>query len=145
MNLKSFALIMLLIFGAAACDEDNNSSQFQTDDEIIEQGFREADLDGDGMIDQDEVEMQLQNDFNRMDQDMDGVITDKDHTGPEYMGEPVKKEERSELSCDANDDETLTLEEYTECINETVIDIMDSDNDGFITLEEGKEFKKNQP
>ena len=132
----SIAVGFLLIICVLSCDESsNNSSQPpQTVDEIIEQGFMEADLDGDGVINLEEVEIQVQNDFDRKDQDSDGEITEKDHIGPEYLGDPVKKEERNELKCDANDDEIVTLAEYKVCINETVIDIMDADQDGLITL-----------
>lgn len=79
-----------------------------------------------------------------MDQNNDGVITADNHFEPEYMGEPVTKEERAELTCDANDDKTLKQTEYTDCINETVIDIMEADHNGSITLEEVKAFKMNQ-
>jgi Ca2+-binding EF-hand superfamily protein len=146
MNIIKTVLFILLIFSVSACDDNNNndSQQTRTDDEIIEQGFMEADFDGDGVINPDETASQILRDFGRMDQNNDGVITADDHFGPEYMGEPVTKDERAELTCDANDDETLTHTEYTNCITETVIDIMDADHNGSITLEEVKAFKLNQ-
>lgn len=144
MNLKTIAAVLLLIIVAAACDDNNNSRQDLTDEQIIEQSFMEADLDGDGVIDPGETAAQIQSDFDRMDQTGDGMITADDHFGPEYMGEPVTKEQRAELDCDANDDETLTQTEYMDCINETVIDVMDADQNGSITLEEVKAFKNNQ-
>jgi Ca2+-binding EF-hand superfamily protein len=144
MNLKTIAAVLLLIVGVTACDDNNNSRQALTDEQIIEHGFMEADLNGDGVIDPGETAARIKNDFDRMDQNNDGVITADDHFGPEYMGEPVTKEERSELDCDANDDETLTQTEYMNCIKETVINIMDADHNGSITLDEVKAFKNNQ-
>lgn len=141
MNLKTTAAVLLLIIGLAACDDDSNVQEPLTDEQIVDQGFREADLNGDGVIDPDEIAAQIQSDYDRMDQNNDGVVTADDHFGPEYMGEPVTKEQRAELRCDANDDETLTQTEYADCTNETVIDVMDPDRNGSITLDEVKAFK----
>ena len=85
MNIIKMVLLAFLIFSVSACDDNNNSSSQQTptDDEIIEQGFMEADFEGDGVISPDETTSQILRDFGRMDQNNDGVITADDHFGPE--------------------------------------------------------------
>ena len=130
----------MYIFSLSACDSNNNSGESQTLREFLEQDFRQNDQDGDGVINLDDALLSVQDDFNDMDQDSDGVITAEDHVGQEYLGDPVTKEERAELVCDANDDETLTQAEYTDCTRTNILDVMDTDDNDMFTMEEMMAF-----
>ena len=138
MNKMQFHIITILalILCFSACDDDNNSNQI---DPILLEFFDSADTDGNGIIDKEELETSILNDFSNLDSNNDGMLMEDDHDheiNPEYLGEPIKAEERIELLHDKNEDEIITQEEYMESVNEKFVEPMDINNNDEITLEE---------
>ncbi|MGI9534228.1 MAG: hypothetical protein ACR2NW_04705 [Thermodesulfobacteriota bacterium] len=150
MNKLSLFIFMVLFItlGTSACDNDSNEnnegssteeSQTFANQKAIEENFKAADLNGDGVIDEEEIEAELLKDFLDMDVDNDGEITENDHdhiNDPEYQGIPVTAEERAELVYDLNDDEVVTFDEYNESTRTMIIEKMDINDNGEITLQE---------
>jgi len=141
LNLCMLLVVSLLLF---SCD-DNSGSQ-QSFRQIVEEEFMESDTDQNGVISGSEIDATIQNDFNRMDINMNGVITATDHVGSEYLTEfngealDFDASNRGELNDDTYDDEVLTLEEYSNSVEDNFIDLADSNDDGQISLEEVLDF-----
>lgn len=137
-------ILFLLIFAVSACD-DNSNSQVSFRD-IIEQEFIESDTDQDGVISGSEIDSRIARDFDVMDVDMDGVITAADHVGSEYLteldGEMLEfgPANRGELIDDANADNVLTFDEYSNAVQDKFAAIADTNQDGRISLDEAFEF-----
>jgi len=135
-------IVLILSVGLAACDDDDNETINQ-EEQLIRENFNTADTNGDGLIDQQEIEAEILKDFSDQDVDNDGEITENDHdfeNDPEYKGVPVTEEERGELIHDLNQDGVVTQEEYEESVREKIVEPMDADNNGEITLEEALNF-----
>ena len=135
-------IVLILSVGLAACDDDDNETINQ-EEQLIRENFNTADTNRDGLIDQQEIEAEILKDFSDQDVDNDGEITENDHdfeNDPEYKGVPVTEEERGELIHDLNQDGVVTQEEYEESVREKIVEPMDADNNGEITLEEALNF-----
>jgi len=135
-------IVLILSVGLAACDDDDNETINQ-EEQLIRENFNTADTNRDGLIDQQEIEAEILKDFSDQDVDNDGEITENDHdfeNEPEYKGVPVTEEERGELIHDLNQDGVVTQEEYEESVREKIVEPMDADNNGEITLEEALNF-----
>ena len=137
-------ILFLLIFAVSACD-DNSNSQVSFRD-IVEQEFIESDTNQDGVISGSEIDARIARDFDVMDVDMDGVITAADHVGSEYLteldGEMLEfgPANRGELIDDANADNVLTFDEYSNAVQDKFAAIADTNQDGRISLDEAFEF-----
>lgn len=137
-------ILFLLIFTVYACD-DNSNSQVSFRD-IVEQEFIESDSNQDGVISGSEIDARIAQDFDVMDVDMDGVITAADHVGGEYLteldGEMLEfgPANRGELIDDANADNVLTFDEYSNAVNNKFVAVADTNQDGKISLDEAFEF-----
>lgn len=141
-NLFFIFSILILLGGVAACDNDSDTS-FSEQEQLVRDNFDAADTNGDGVLDENEIEAEILNDFSDMDVDGDGEITENDHdhiNDPKYQGIPVTAEERSELMYDMNDDEIVTQSEYVESIKELIVNPIDADDNGEITLDEALNF-----
>jgi hypothetical protein len=137
-------ILFLLIFMVSACD-DNSNSQISFRD-IVEQEFIESDNNQDGVISGSEIDARIARDFDVMDVDMDGVITAADHVGSEYLteldGEMLEfgPANRGELVDDANADNVLTFDEYSNAVQNKFVAVADTNQDGQISLDEAFEF-----
>jgi Ca2+-binding EF-hand superfamily protein len=141
-NLFPVSLLLILFSFVVACDDGNNDS-ISEEQQFIKDNFNAADTDGDGVIDEDEIVAEILKDFSDQDVDNDGEITENDHdfeNDPEYKGVPVTEEERGELIHDLNQDGVVTQEEYVESVREQIVEPMDANNNGEITLEEALNF-----
>ena len=144
MYLTNALILFLLIFTVSACDENSNSQVSFRD--TIEQQFIESDTNMDGFISGTEIDTRIAHDFNVMDVDMDGVITAADHIGSEYLtelnGEMLEfgPDNRGELVDDANADNVLTFDEYSNAVQNKYIAVADTNMDGKISLDEALEF-----
>lgn len=139
MDLKVLIISVISILIVAACDDGNNSELGSLTPELrafLEEKFMDADTSGDGALNNAEIQAEIQKDFDDQDTNEDGVLTELDHVGPEYLGEPVTNDERLELVFDSNQDGVVTFQEYSSRINETIDSDMDSDRDGELTFDE---------
>ena len=137
-------ILFLLIFTISACD-DNSNSQVSFRD-IVEQEFVESDTNQDGVISGSEIDARIARDFDVMDVNMDSVITAADHVGSEYLtelnGEMLEfgPANRGELIDDANADNVLTFDEYSNAVQNKFVAVADTNQDGQISLDEAFEF-----
>ncbi len=137
-------ILFLLIFTVSACDDNSNSLVSFRD--IVEQEFVESDTNQDGVISGSEIDARIARDFDVMDVDMDGVITASDHVGSEYLteldGEMLEfgPANRGELIDDANADNILTFDEYSNAVQNKFVAVADTNQDGQISLDEALEF-----
>ena len=133
---------MLLIFSflISSCDDNSNSQGSLR--AAIDRQFIEADTNMDGVISGAEIDAVINQNFDTMDTNMDGVITADDHVGSEYLtelnGEPLEfnASVRGELADDANDDQVLTFEEYSNAVQSKYFELADENGDDDISLDE---------
>jgi len=140
-----FSIFIALSFPFLACDDDSNSRESFRD--TIELQFLKSDTNMDGVISGTEIDAIINQDFDTMDTNMDGIITTADHVGGEYLtelnGEPLEfnASVRGELIDDANDDQVLTFEEYSNAVQSKYLEVADADNDGQISLAEAFSYQ----
>lgn len=162
LKIKFLLTVFLLLFSFAALygDETDIPPDF---DAFLEEEFDKADENGDGVLNDNEIRAEILNDFNTQDLDFnttiprlhnslimlhenldshfgDGEITHEDHVGDEYFGKPATNDQRAELIHDSDDNGIVSLEEFSNSVNLNVVDVIDLNNNGEITLEEVKNF-----
>lgn len=142
--LTNALILFLIIFTVSACDDSPDSQVSYR--EIVEREFIESDSNQDGVISVSEIDARITQDFNVMDVNMDGVITADDHVGSEYLteldGEMLEfgPDNRGELIDDANADNILTFDEYSNAVQDKFIAVADTNMDGQISMDEALEF-----
>ncbi len=141
----SFSLLLFLTLVISACDD--NSGSRESFRNTIELQFLESDANMDGFISGTEIDAIINQDFDTMDTNMDGVITEADHVGDEYLTElngevlEFNASVRGELIDDTNDDQVLTFEEYSNAVQSKYLEVADADEDGQISLAEAFSYQ----
>lgn len=142
-RLVGLAASILIMLGACA-----QSPTPTPDPERVERYtayFDEADTNGDGVIDQAEIDAVADADFDTLDYNGDGAVTIEDIYNDE-QGEPGGATRNPDLSAhlpfDANSDGSITREEYRAYLDAELLAEMDSDGDGQISFEEYRTYEE---